>query len=294
MLTPIRLNLIRKMMFKKYMLTLVEIFFLFLYSTNALTNQSDNNNKHFVIVTTSYKNARWYKKNLDSVFSQTYKNWHMIYTDDCSPDSTGDLVEEYLKTHDINKQVTLIKNQERKLALHNIVHSIYQCKSSDIIVSLDGDDWFAHPNVLSHLNSVYQNINTWMTFGSFSLASQEGVRDEWLHDYDQATISKRAFREYPNMLPSHLRTFYVGLFKKIQLNDLMYKGEYFDMAWDMAFMIPMIEMASNHYSFINDILYVYNNLNDLNDNKVNAARQGYLDRVIRKLPKYPVLEQQPF
>lgn len=251
--------------------------------------------KEFVIVTTSYKNARWYKENLDSVFSQTYKKWRMIYTDDCSPDGTGDLVEQYLKEKDPEHKVTLIKNKERKLALHNIVDSVYQCKDSEIIISLDGDDKLAHPKVLERLNQIYKFRNIWMTFGSFSLASRGShIKDSWLHAYDAQTKAKRAYREYRNMLPSHLRTFYAGLFKKIKIEDLKYQGKFFEMTWDMAFMLPMIEMAHKHYVYINEVLYVYNDLNDLNDNKVNAEKQRFLDQIIRTMPKYPLLEEKPY
>lgn len=254
---------------------------------------SDNRDKHFVIVTTSYKNARWYKKNLDSVFSQTYKNWRMIYTDDCSPDSTGELVEEYLKMHDIDRRVTLIRNKDRKLALHNIVDSIYQCKDSDIIVSLDGDDSLAHENVLSLLNEVYKNSDIWMTFGNFSYESTS-KKNTWLHDYSQQIKDERTFRYCRTTLPSHLRTFYAGLFKKIKIEDLKHGGRYFDMAWDFAFMIPMIEMAYRHYFYFDEVLYSYNDLNDINDFRIDAMKQIALADTIRKKSKYLILEQRPY
>jgi len=31
--------------------------------------------------------------------------------------------------------------------------------------------------------------------------------------------------------------------KKIAKEDLMYEGKFFEMAWDLAFMFPMLEMA---------------------------------------------------
>ena len=48
-----------------------------------LKNKKTKEDKHFVFIIASYNNKQWYKPNLDSVFSQKYKNYHVIYTDDC-------------------------------------------------------------------------------------------------------------------------------------------------------------------------------------------------------------------
>lgn len=275
-------------MLKKYCLLLTVCIISFPYII-----MSAHENKKIVIVTTSYKNSNWYKKNLDSIFLQKYQKWHLIYTDDCSPDNTGALVAEYVKEKKQEANVTLICNKERKKALANIVHSISLCQDSDIVVSLDGDDWFAHPYVLSHINHAYQNPTVWMTYGTFMLASAT-KKTSWLHAYPKEVQEGRTFRQYKGMLPSHLRTFYAGLFKKINIEDLQYEGHFFEMAWDVAMMIPMIEMASRHYKFINNVLYVYNDLNEINDHKVDGSLQYFYDLYIRKKPMYAELTTNPY
>ena len=60
---------------------------------DQVKNRQIKKNINFVIVIPSYNNAQWYKRNLDSVFAQTYKNFSVIYLDDCSPDGTGQLVK---------------------------------------------------------------------------------------------------------------------------------------------------------------------------------------------------------
>ena len=52
----------------------------------------------------------------------------------------------------------------------------------------------------------------------------------------------------------HLRTFKAGLFKKIQKEDLMLNGKFYEVNADMAVMIPLLEMAGPaHSKFIADI-----------------------------------------
>ncbi|MES1224459.1 MAG: glycosyltransferase family A protein, partial [Bacteroidota bacterium] len=142
---------------------IVLVLITFLNSINLMINA---NEKHLVIGICSYNNKNWYEKNLKSVFSQNYENFRVIYIDDNSPDGTGDLVENYLKVHNLENRVTLIKNKTRKnlgANHYNIIHSSYD---DEIIVILDGDDWFAHNNVLQKVNEVYQDDNIWMSFGT--------------------------------------------------------------------------------------------------------------------------------
>ena len=96
--------------------------------------------------------------------------------------------------------------------------------------------------------------------------------------------------EIINWFTSHLRTFYAWLFKKIKIDDLKYENKFFPMAWDLAIMFPMFEMADGKFMFIEDILYVYNYDNSLNDCKVNKPLQMKLDKYIRALPKYDKLQ----
>ena len=55
------------------------------------------------------------------------------------------------------------------------------------------------------------------------------------------------FRDYVHM-PTHLRTFYAWLFKKINLEDLLLDGEFFKMTGDQAILYPMIEMAGERHA----------------------------------------------
>ena len=123
--------------------------------------------RSIVVVIASYNNKDWYKRNLDSVFSQKYTNYRVIYVDDASPDGTGELVEQYIKEHKQEEKFTLLCNQERLGALANQYTAITSCDDMAIIVILDGDDWFAHDQVLAYMNNVYADTNVWLTYGQF-------------------------------------------------------------------------------------------------------------------------------
>lgn len=241
--------------------------------------------KPMVIVIPSYKNAEWYLNNLNSVFDQRYQNYRIIYIDDCSPDDTAALVAKLVSEKHQEARFTLIRNTKRRGALANLYDAIYSCDDDEIIVTLDGDDWLAHPKVLQKLNTVYSTQNVWITHGKFRQlrTGAEG----WCISLPQEVIATNSFRTY--RCPSHLRTFYAWLFKKIKPKDLKYNGEFFRMTWDQAMMFPMFEMAGERQEFIEEVNYIYNDVTLLNDNKVDPQLQRDLEAIIRHKPAYKTL-----
>lgn len=237
-----------------------------------------NEERHIVVVICSYNNSNFYKWNLDSVVSQEYTNYHVVYVDDCSSDDTYRLVTEYLKDHPAKDHFIVMQNQERRKALANLYYTIRSCKPTDIIVILDGDDRFTHSRVLQRINQAYADPNIWLTYGQFR-EYPSGVFG-FCRPYPRHIIERNTFRYYPDT-PSHLRTFYAGLFHKIKKEDLLYQGDFFPMTYDLAIMFPMIEMARTHHIFIGDILVDYNNNNPLNDHNLGKGLQRKYDLIIR-------------
>ena len=246
--------------------------------------------KNIVVVIPSYNNHQWYTKNVQSVLSQNYSNFRVIYTDDCSPDGTGDLVKEYLLNNDFDNKIELIQNSIRRGALYNLYTMIHSCNDDEIIVTLDGDDWFPDNNVLTRLNEVYSSSEIWLTYGQFQM-HPSGTRG-WASPMPDYIVEANAFRDFQH-LPTHLRTFYAWLFKKIKLEDLLYLGEFYSMTWDMAMMFPMIEMAGERHQFIPDIMYIYNDENSISDHHVSRQLQAYLAQCIKKKNRYTRLSEKP-
>jgi len=252
--------------------------------------------REFVILIPSYNNKRYYERNLGSVYAQDYprNKFRIIYVDDCSPDGTGAAVSDYVNKRGKQSHTKVIKNSERHLALANIYNTIHQqCYDHEIVVILDGDDEFAHPNVLRFLNDVYSKNDIWMTYGNCWLMV-EGCVCSWSKAIDDKQIELNNFREWDGAA-THLRTFYASLFKKIHKTDLMISGDFFKMTYDVAMFMPMLEMSGFHHKFIKDVLYNYNDENPINDHKINAQMQLDLNRYIRHgLSKYHPITKTVF
>ena len=107
----------------------------------------------FTIITPSYNNEDWIEYNLASVLNQTYTNYRVLYIDDNSTDETYSQVSSIVGDL-LNWKV--IKNKTNKGAAYNYIEPL-KCLFPDddeIIVHLDGDDWFFDENVLEKLNEI--------------------------------------------------------------------------------------------------------------------------------------------
>lgn len=245
--------------------------------------------KPIVVLTTSYNNIKWLKKNIESILNQKYSNFRVIYVDDFSMDGTADAVEELIANSDIKIPFSLIRNSKRIGSLANIYSAVHSCSDEEIVVSVDGDDWLPHEFVLQTVNSYYANSNIWLTHGTLIEYPNNAVA--WSIPVHPIIVRKNLFRTA--RCPSHLRTFYAWLFKKVRKEDLLFQNEFFSMAWDQAIMFPMIEMAGERHAFIPTITYVYNVSNPINDNKTNPNLQRVLEEYIRAMPPYQRLDTNP-
>ncbi len=122
------------------------------------------------------------------------------------------------------------------------------CLDEEIVIVLQGEDRLAHEWVLQRLNQYYADPDLWLTYGqfreypSFQLGGCRPFTDH-------------KFRSAPSS-PYHLKTFYAALFKKIQEADLVFQGQF--MSTDFAYMMPLFEMAKDHFQWIPEILYLSN------------------------------------
>jgi glycosyltransferase involved in cell wall biosynthesis len=198
----------------------------------------------FKIIVPSYNNSNWVEYNIASILNQTYSDFRVLYISD---NSTDDTYEKALSIAGSDARFTIINNEINRGAAGNYFENNHFIDDQDIVVHLDGDDWFEDEYVLEKLDKVYSNTGCWMTYGKFIAWYGE---DNYVEPYPQNT-------EYPDIVheyklyrkdlwrPSHCRTYRGFLFKAIReesIRDLKTKSYYWH-ALDLAFQYPYMEMA---------------------------------------------------
>jgi len=221
------------------------------------------------VITPFYNPGEFLETCVNTLMSQKYENFKVLFVDDCSTDGSFDKLP-----HD-NEKAIVIKNEIRKTALENIHNAIINhCEPDDIVILIDGDDWLPNKNVLSYVNNFYNQNDCWIMYG----------QSQWT-DGRRGFASAYSAEEFKNIRKSpfrvsHLRTFRAGLYQKIKEQDSEFScmkdsnGEFYKMTYDVGIIFPMLEMAGAEKVAFNDtILYIYNRNNPISDDKVNQQLQ---------------------
>ena len=242
---------------------------------------NEENDFLFNLVVPFFNCEKYIKKCLDSILRQTHKRYQVQVIDDCSSDDSYEIAASICSNYENFK---IIKNSKRIGALNNIYNSLSikieePTKTIDLII--DGDDYLYSSDVLYFLNEKYIQSNCLITYGSH--LSSKGIQGK---KYPKLIRKYNLYRNY-FWYASHLRTFRHDLWLSINNNDLLdQNGNYFSVAWDLAIMFPMLEMAGNRQEFIKDVLYVYNDENPLCDHNIRRKEQILAAEQIRKKIKY--------
>ena len=105
----------------------------------------------FLIIVPSFNNEEWVETNVASILNQTYTNYRVVYIDDASTDQTYNKVFSIVNSLPNWK---VWKNETNKGAAFNYIDSPkwLHPQDNEILVHLDGDDWFYDEHVLDKLN----------------------------------------------------------------------------------------------------------------------------------------------
>lgn len=247
------------------------------------------NVNHISIVISTRNAAQYVDRCLDSAIGQDYPDYEIIFIDAQSSDGTYEKALEYVGKFD---SIRVIQNEQRKYQGENIRIGAEMSSPKSIVITLDGDDWFPHTDVLSRINREYNKYDCWMTYGTYEEFPFRDISSHY-HEYPLDVRQNKTFRSY-KWLASHLRTFRRELFLKINPEDMKdpTTGDYVSMAPDLSFQFPMLEMCGTDKSrYIPDILYVYNRENPMNESKQGQEEINRIESLLRSLTPYETLDK---
>jgi len=248
--------------------------------------------KPIVVVVPSHNNEALCEKNLNSICTQHYTNYHVLYVDDASTDGTADTVAAYVAHMNLQDRVTIIKNPVRRGALYSIYLAVQCCPDEVIVMVVDGDDWLVEDNsyIFQMINEIYDDLDIWMTYGQF-IEYPSGKKGFCKPIPD--AVKKSVTYRYYDWVSSHLKTFYAGLFKAIPIGQFIREGSFLRAACDYAFMMPILELAGGRAYCVPDVIYVYNMQNNLNVCRTRPVEQLKNNYWVRTRTPLQPLEHHP-
>lgn len=262
--------------------------------------RNDIPEKKITVIIPSYNNAQYFEQNLSSVFMQDYSNYHIIYIDDASPDHTGTLVEQFIRTNHLENKITLIKNSYNRRALANMYKAIHMCHPEDLIVELDGDDALAHNQIFKQINAHFSTYDIWFAYAQYkNLPEKKAIESKlsligFARPVSTDQLTKRNYRG--TWIWSGLRIFYAWIAQRVRLEEMLlpkapYIGKFFPTSKDNALIYPILEMCGNRFTFIPEILLLRNVDTPINDFKIARDLQIHCLSFLKTIAPYDILKR---
>ena len=212
-----------------------------------------------------------FKPCIESLAVQSVQDWGAVVVDDASTNGLGDYARTLLAPY--CDRVTLVRNEERRGGMYNTWNAVpnFCADPESVIITLDADDALIGEHVLERVQAEYAD-GADATVGSMLRIDKQAI---YPPNFDNP-------RWWDSNVWQHLRTFRKRLFDAIDVEDLKIDGEWIDVATDWAFMVPIIEMASNP-RWISEPQYLYDPAEPKNDDS-RRNRDAVIARILAKLP----------
>ena len=210
---------------------------------------------------------------IDSIERQTLQPDSHIVVDDISNDDTI----EHLNWVQMKKNIPyleVIHNTERQYRLKNIYDHAINKDPEDIICIVDSDDWLCRKDALAKVKEAYDSDPKLEYVYTNYRRSHETTKG---HGTPPPSNNWDAYKD--DWINSHMSTFKVKALAAIPpANFLDWNGNWFRMATDFAYVLPMMHIFQKRdgdYSavkYIDEVVYVYHFFN--NPGKPRSGPEG--------------------
>ena len=208
-----------------------------------------------------YNSENYLFVNLNSILKQTYSDFEVICIDDCSTDSSVEILEYFSKK---DERIIVVKNIENKGVSFSRNLGLKRAKG-DYIFFMDSDDWIS-PNTLEKLfTNAKSNDSDLVFYKLVRFQKKNFILDkpafDFTNSFDKNVDFKKFTFTYEDIKYNVLNTSfapYLKLYKKSFLNqydDLIFPENL--IYEDIVFHVKSILRASK-ISFVPNFLYVYN------------------------------------
>ncbi|MDH4945500.1 glycosyltransferase family 2 protein [Sulfurimonas sp. C5] len=183
----------------------------------------------------TYNGEKYLQEQLDSILDQTYKNLEIIISDDCSTDSTVQIIENY---QNIDPRIKLYKNEKNLGFLKNFEKTIALC-SGDFIALADQDDIWKQNKLEKFYNELDDNVLIYS--------------DALIMDKDSKETGTQLVRPKSNLCKGRCnKAFFLNNF--VSGNTMMFKQEL------VKYILPIPEQMSYHDIWIGYVASTYGHI----------------------------------
>ena len=120
------------------------------------------------IVTPTYNSSKFIGRMIESIQKQTYENWELLITDDCSSDETVELIHDYVKQ---DKRIKLFQLTENSGA--GVARNFSISKASGRYIAFCDSDDIWKPDKLELQTRFHERYGYLFTYTSYELVDEQ-------------------------------------------------------------------------------------------------------------------------
>ena len=152
-----------------------------------------NGNEPFVsIITPVYNGEKFLRECIESVLVQEYKNWEYVLINNCSTDSSLQIMEEYAEN---DSRIRIHNNEEFLPQMQNLNHAFRQISPDSKYCKVVHDDDWMFPECIARMVELAEKYPTAGIVGSYYL-DDTIVRPEGLRYPSHLIPGKKLGRDY--------------------------------------------------------------------------------------------------
>lgn len=135
------------------------------------------------IALATYNGEKYLSKQIDSILNQTYSDFELIVSDDCSSDNTWNILLDYARK---DKRIKIFKNKHNLGFVKNFENAVLLCSSEYIALSDQDDIWKEN-----HLEILLNNLkDSSASVGNADIMNSfDEISSELLSDRDSYFVS---------------------------------------------------------------------------------------------------------
>ncbi len=168
------------------------------------------------IILNCYNGEKYLKKSIESVISQEYKNWELIFWDNLSTDNSKKIFCSFY-----DKRLKYFRSNEF-LKLYEARNEAIKVSRGELISFIDCDDWWT-PNKLVEQIPLFENSKVGLVYSNFYYYYEKSKRKK---SYKKKIFSGK-IKKYL------LNNFYIGILTSLIRKDAFYSVNGFDKSYDI-------------------------------------------------------------
>lgn len=225
------------------------------------------------IITPLYNSEKFIAETIESVLTQTYKNWEMLIVNDCSKDNGASIVEEYSKK---DKRVKLFNN-EKNMGVSFTRNRAIDLSNGKYIAFLDSDDLWYKEKLEKQIRMMEENQYV-LSYTGYNKINKDGTK--------RGIISIPKKLNYKELLKNNLISCDTGVYNKKFFKEHRFIN--YGMSEDYIFWLELLKKIDYAYG-IQEILASYRiTENSRSSNKIRAVKFNW--KIYREVENLNLVE----